>query len=169
VHGGRLREFQDELADRMLQADLAQGTRRLGLQIGDRRLLVDLAQAGRVAPVPGSITPVPLARPWLVGLVNLGGSLVAVSDLQLWLGQGQTPLTKESRLLALGARLKLNAAILVTRMLGLQDTRNWPPSQSSDAAPEFLNASMTDPQGQLWDELDLALLAANPQFRSAAF
>lgn len=165
---GRLREFQDQLAERLRKAELAPGSARLGVQLGDRRLLVNLVQAGQIVPVPRSITQVPLVRPWLVGLVNLRGQLLAVSDLLEWLGEGQTTLTRESRLLAFGASLKLNAAILVTRALGLQDTSAWGLAQVDGARPDCLRRALTDPHGNRWDELDLALLAADPAFQSAA-
>ena len=94
---------------------------RLGLMIGDQRWLVDLSEAGEIVPVPDTIAPVPLTRDWLLGLVNLRGALYTVIDLQCYAQLGRTEVSKESRLLALAARLEFNAAILVTRMLGLRN------------------------------------------------
>jgi twitching motility protein PilI len=168
ARSGRLREFQDQLAERLRKAELAPGSARLGLQVGERRLLVNLTQAGQVVPIPRSMARVPLVRPWLIGLVNLRGTLVAVSDLPEWLGEGPTPRTKESRLLVFGASLRLNAAILVTRMLGLHDTNSWEPAPRVDERPACLGRGLIDPHGDRWEELDLALLAADPAFKSAA-
>ena len=48
-----LREFQSRLSERLRLAASGTGARaRLGVQVGERRLLVELAEAGEVAPLP---------------------------------------------------------------------------------------------------------------------
>jgi twitching motility protein PilI len=166
---GRLRQFQDRLAERLQKADVHPQAARLGLQIGETRLLVSLAQAGQILPVPRMITPVPLARDWLLGLVNLNGKLFAVSDLQRFLGGAGIRLTKESRLLAFGPALELDAALLVTRMLGLHETSAWVVSEHGAVDAEgFIGRTLVDPDGTTWQELDLAALAGDEKFLAAA-
>lgn len=155
---------------------------RLGLAIGDQHWLVDLSQAGEIVPVPETIVPVPLTRDWLLGLVNLRGALHTVVDLQRFAGLGRTQAGKEARLLALGARLNFNAAILVTRMLGLRDLGAMPvvpdaPEPGAqhagrgDAAPPaapgrpaWIGPTRVDADGRRWRELDLARLASSRDF-----
>lgn len=116
-----LREFQARLSERLRKATSTDLAARLGLMIGDERFLVDLSEAGEIVAIPSVIAPVPHTRDWFRGLVNLRGVLFAVSDLSRLAGHGPTPLTRESRLLAVAARLNFNAAILVSRMLGLHN------------------------------------------------
>jgi twitching motility protein PilI len=167
--------FQARLAERLKEAsatpDLAA---RLGLMIGAQRWLVDLSQAGEIVPVPDTIAPVPLTRDWLLGLVNLRGALFTVVDLQRFAQLGTTPVGKESRLLALSSKLDFNAAILVTRMLGLRNVASMRAEEGGEAdafaasaaqeRPDWIGRALVDAEGQRWYELDLARLAAGSAF-----
>jgi twitching motility protein PilI len=85
----RLRLYQEQLLERMQAAKNGAGASvaQLGLAIGGARYLVDLAEVGEiVAPVP--VTPVPLTRPWYLGLANVRGSLLGVIDLARYLDDG---------------------------------------------------------------------------------
>ncbi|MFN7643275.1 MAG: chemotaxis protein CheW [Burkholderiales bacterium] len=171
------KDFQSRLNERLREAgpapDLAA---RLGLMIGGQRWLVDLSEAGEIVPVPDTIAPVPLTRDWLVGLVNLRGALYTVIDLQRYAQLGRTEVSKESRLLALAARLEFNAAILVTRMLGLRnvasmridedDAQRAPADGGFGPAgrPDWVGRTLVDADGHRWHELDLARLAAGSAF-----
>lgn len=170
-----LKTFQDRLDARLRAADAAPDlAARLGLMIGERRCLVDLSEAGEIVPVPETITPVPLARDWLLGLVNLRGTLYTVVDLQRFAQFGRTELTRESRLLALASRLEFNASVLVTRMLGLRNVASMRTDPTPDDAqfgpagrPDWIGRSLIDPDGRCWHELDLGRLAAGSAFLMA--
>lgn len=154
---------------------------RLGLMIGARRLLVDLAEAGEIVPMPPMIVPVPLTKDWLLGVTNLRGSLYTVVDLRRFSGEGITDIGKETRLLSLSPALNFNATLVVSRMLGLRNTASMtalapeqPPafrpeqqpvslSDLASAAP-WLGHRFADADGQVWQELSLARLAATPDF-----
>jgi len=177
-----LREFQARLSERLRQAATgAAPTARLGVQVGSRRLLVELCEAGEVVPLPQTIAPVPLTRDWFRGLVNLRGSLYAVSDLARFIGDSFTPASREARLIAFAPRLGLNASVMVARMLGLQNVETMTPAhaaQGSDGAPAtraaeaerpgWLGADWLDAEGRLWTELSLARLAADDRFTAVA-
>jgi twitching motility protein PilI len=146
---------------------------RLGLTIGSHRWLVELSQAGEIVPVPDSIVPVPLTRDWLLGLVNLRGALFTVVDLQRFAQLGRTEVGKDARLLAFAARLEFNAAILVSRMLGLRNVATMREADPTDSPgdgfgpggrPEWVGRTLVDADGQRWHELDLARLAAGSAF-----
>ena len=179
---GHLRQFQARLSERLRQADVAPRVARLGLLIGGQRWLVDLAEAGEIVPWPVPVTPVPLTAPWFRGLANLRGVLFGVSDLDRFAGGEATPLSRDSRLLAFGASLNLNAALLVSRMLGLHDPAGWQvaddgyaqglvaaPEQvsASDQAPAWAGRTLIDGEGRTWRELSLARLAADERFLCA--
>jgi twitching motility protein PilI len=179
---GHLRQFQARLSERLRQADVAPRVARLGLLIGAQRWLVDLSEAGEIVPWPVAITPVPLTAPWFRGLVNLRGVLFGVSDLDRFAGGETTPLSRDSRLLAFGASLNLNAALLVSRMLGLHDPAGWQVADDRDAqglvaapeqvsapdqAPAWAGRTLIDGEGRTWRELSLARLAADERFLCA--
>lgn len=160
-----LRDFQTRLSERLRRASSADVAARLGLMIGDDRYLVDLAEAGEIVPIPENMTPVPLSRDWLRGLVNLRGVLYAVSDLGRFQGGAATSLSRESRLLAVASRLNFNAAILVTRMLGLHNVTSMQETAllQSPNAP-WKRRQLADSEGRIWTELSLAQLVADERF-----
>jgi twitching motility protein PilI len=159
-----LRDYQRDLAERLRSAEAAGvSASRLGLQAGEDAWLVDLAEAGEVLPVP-AITPVALTRPWFKGLANIRGNLYSVVDFPAFLGAGPVALGPDARLLLIGERFRLGAALLVDRSLGL---RNPTHLQPSDAAPHpWSRAQFQDSDGRQWRELDLLRLAQHPDFLS---
>ncbi len=142
---------------------------RLGLQIGQSRVLVDLAEAGEILAVP-DITPVPLTKAWYRGLANVRGNLLGIIDLSLFAGGAATPVDKDSRVLAFASELHFSSGILVSRMLGLRNAADLGPASDSDPAPAgnlyapWVRARLVDAQGVLWDELDLSALTADERF-----
>ncbi len=169
----RLREFQSALSERLRRAQSAPlASNRLGLQIGQRRVLIDLADAGEILAVP-DVTPVPLTKPWYRGLANVRGNLLGIVDLSLFAGGVATPLDKDSRVLAFASELRFASGILVSRMLGLRSAADLSPACASDPAhvasgPDlyapWVRARLVDAQGGLWDELDLSTLTADERF-----
>lgn len=166
--GKNLREFQVRLSERLRQAASAPPqSARLGVQVGDRNLLVGLSDVGEIVALPGEITPVPLTHEWFRGLVNLRGALYGVSDLARFEGRDATSLTKSSRLLAFAPRLGLQAAIVVDRMLGLQNDATLTEAEPEDAeksAPGWLGRHWLDAEGRRWTELLLEDLASDERF-----
>ena len=169
----RLREFQAALSERLRRAQTAPlASNRLGLQIGQRRILVDLADAGEILAVP-DVTPVPLTQSWYRGLANVRGNLLGIVDLSLFAGGPATPIDKDSRVLAFASELHFSSGILISRMLGLRsaaDLASASESNTATVAPAadlyapWVRARLVDAQGVLWDELDLAALTADERF-----
>jgi twitching motility protein PilI len=159
-----LRDFQARLSDRLRRASSADVAARLGLMIGEDRYLVDLAEAGEIVPIPETMTPVPLSRDWLRGLVNLRGVLYAVSDLGRFQGGAATTLSRESRLLAVASRLNFNAAILVTRMLGLHNVTSMKETAFQAPNAPWKRRQLADSEGRIWTELSLSQLVADERF-----
>ncbi|HRO62133.1 MAG TPA: chemotaxis protein CheW [Burkholderiaceae bacterium] len=163
-----LREFQSRLSERLRLAASGTGaSARLGVQVGEHRLLVELAEAGEVAPLPAAMATVPMARDWFRGLVNLRGALFAVSDLARFAGGAYTPASREARLIAFAPRLGINGAIVVARMLGLKNVGEMQavqPEADGRRRPGWLGTDWLDADGHRWTELSLARLAADDRF-----
>lgn len=155
----RLRAFQERLSDRLRETAAAPRQARLGVMVGGRYFLVDLSEAGEIVAVPPAFAAVPMAKSWLRGLVNLRGSLYAVTDLAEFFGDPPSVIGRESRLLVFADRVSLNAALLVDRMLGLQDLATMRPGPDGEG-------NWVDDSGRSWSTLGLQQLALDERFLS---
>jgi twitching motility protein PilI len=160
----QLRAFQERLSERLGKAGAARQT-KLGVEAGGRLWLVELSEAGEIVAVPPNFAVVPLTHSWLRGLVNLRGSLHAVTDLADFLGEPPSVVGRESRLLVFASRLNLNSAVLVDRMIGLQDMAGLRMISDPDGADA---AEWVDSQDRHWYELSLQQLAVDERFLVAA-
>ena len=138
---------------------------RLGVSIGARHWLIDLSEAGEILPLPDAVTPVPGTQGWFQGIANLRGELFGVSDLSLFQGEQPTQLGKDARLVALSGALGVNAAILVTKMMGLQNMDGMTRDEAI-AAKGWAGKAWVDAAGISWRELSLAGLARDQEFLS---
>lgn len=162
----KLRAFQEALSSRIAAAaTVVQKDLRLGVRIGGRDWLLALPDAGEVMPVP-DITPVPLTKPWLLGVATVRGRVYSVTDLAAFLGETPLPAHPQARLLLVGQRYDSNVAILVERVLGLRSITDLAPLPAEGAA--WTQAEFRDAQGIHWRELALPRLLAAPEFTAAA-
>jgi twitching motility protein PilI len=154
----RLRQYQEELLERMQAARTGSGARthQLGVEIGGERYLLDLLEAGEIVPVP-ALTGVPLTQPWYLGLANIRGSLVGVVDLARIFGlQDGAPAVSGSagRLVTFSPSLGMPCGFLATRVHGLR--------QAADMTPQ--DGRLIDADGNAWTPLALAALAQDERF-----
>lgn len=163
-----LRKFQEELARRIASADsVASAGRRLAFRAGDVSWLVALPDAGEVLAVP-PLTSVPLTRGWLRGMANVRGNLYAVVDLAAFMGERPTPAGPRSRLLLVGQRHAMNAALLVDQVPGLRDVSELTARTLEPGAPSWIKAGYLDRDGTSWQELDVPALLQASHFLDVA-
>ena len=179
-----LRAFQQELSERLKHKTAAQvDNLRLALECADRHWLVRLGDTGEVLPLP-EIVPVPLTRPWFLGISNVRGALYGVVDFGAFLtgsptarsasvGNAGGPVAAGSRLVLLGTRFSdVRAGLFVNKVLGLRNLADFAPAPEVDSAAEIAAVdagrwsarAWRDGNGTPWRELDLAALAADPRF-----
>lgn len=159
-----LREFQEHLATRL--AGAARGEAEpalLGVQAGGENWLLELFDAGEIVPLP-PITSVPLTHPWYVGLANIRGTLYSVSDFAAFFGGDPTPHNANARLVLVGARHGSNAALLVTRLLGLKRREGLTSLPALESAPAWAREQVEDSEGRRWRKLSVPILLADPEF-----
>lgn len=168
-----LRALQTRLAERLRTAQAQPRTPSwLAVECRGHGLLFPLEQAGEIfAPPP--LLPVPHTQPWFAGVANLRGGLHAVVDLAAFLGVARAPLAEaareQSRLVALGTRLGVNAALLVDRLAGLRGVEQLEPDAgAAGTQPRFAGARYRDADGRLWQEIVLAALADDERFLAIA-
>lgn len=168
-----LRELQLRLANRLQAArERPREAGWLAIECATVGLLLPLAQAGEIHTAR-QVAPVPHAKPWMVGVANLRGQLSTVIDLGsfLHLRQPVAPgaLRPGAQLVMLNPSLRVNAAILVDRLAGLRDPESLERLPSAvEPRPGFAGPAWRDPQGRVWQALDLAALVQDPQFLDVA-
>jgi twitching motility protein PilI len=165
-----LRQFQQELAQKLSAARAGEASvARLGVQSGGSLWLMDLGDAGEIVPVT-DILSVPLTKPWFVGMANVRGSLMSVSDLSLFNGGEPVARGPENRLVLAGPKFGINSALLVTRMLGLRSARDFTAVEESlKAHMPWQGAAWRDAEGRVWHELNLQALLSHDEFLQVGF
>jgi twitching motility protein PilI len=159
-----LRQFQQDLAQRLSSAKTEPvSAARLGVQCGTSFWLIALEDAGEIVPVP-ELLPVPLSKPWYVGLANIRGSLFSVVDFSAFAGGEPTARSTDSRLVLAGPRFGINSALLVSRMLGLRNARDLEP-----VADDPLAGAVAAWSGRAWREAAAGDAAAARVWRELKF
>jgi len=161
----RLRDYQEQLLERMQAARTSTGTRahQLGVEIGGAGYLLELTETGEIVPVP-PLAAVPLTQPWYLGLANVRGSLVGVVDLARYLGDVDAddgrpaPAPGLARLVTFSPALAFPCALLVGRVVGLRHAADM----------TSFDAGLRDADGASWTPLSLAALAADERFLQVA-
>jgi twitching motility protein PilI len=161
-----LRDYQRDLAERLRAAESSQNVSMLALQVGEQGWLVDLGDASEVIPVP-PITPVPLTRPWFKGVTNIRGNLFSVVDFPAFLGAAPVNVAAESRLLLIGDRFRMGSALLVDRSLGLRNPAQLTARPKSSRS-SWVKGEFVDPEGHIWQELDVPQLVQQQDFLAVA-
>jgi twitching motility protein PilI len=165
-----LRDLQSRLAERLKAARLeGVSAAWLAVRVGPDNYLFPLAQSGEIFPL-AAMAFVPYAKPWFMGVVNLRGGLFGVIDLARFMRGSDVPTRTEqawsqARLVTLNAELEVNGALLVDALIGLrrQDAfvRAVPAPEGS---PNYYGQRLVDAQEVSWQEINLQLLAQNPEF-----
>jgi len=163
-----LRVFQQELATRLALKTTAEvESSRLGLASAGQQWLIRLAEAGEVIAMP-QLVSVPLTKTWFLGLANIRGNLYSVVDFAGFLGPEATARHAAggtSRLVLFGPRVgELRVGIMVPRVLGLRNLAELAPAGPPASVRPWYGQRWIDPGGGEWQEIDLVLLAQDPDF-----
>lgn len=151
-----LREFQQRIINRLQAKDLsAARVSTLGVQIAGQNWLVAMVDLGEVLQMP-PLTHVPMAKAWFRGVANVRGNLYSVVDMAAYQHKGASLGGEGSRLLLVAERHAFNAALLVDRVFGLRDARNWRLDETQD--------QYFDEQGISWRKLDVVGLLGQAEF-----
>jgi twitching motility protein PilI len=104
----------------------------IGFRIGDEQFVASRNEVREVLMLPNEITRVPGARRWMLGVANLRGHLLPLTDLKLLLGSGRTPLKRLSRVISVNHR-EVPAGLVVDEVLGF---RRFMDNEYTDRWPE---------------------------------
>ncbi len=118
----KLRDYQKSILDRLdiVRSDAESVVESyLGVQIGGNNVLVNLLDISETLVVT-EIQPVPLVKPWFLGMSNVRGILYAINDLGQMLNNQFTEMSSDTRILLINNSISSNVGILVDRLVGLR-------------------------------------------------
>ncbi len=137
--------------------------------VGGVRVVSAMNEINEMQTYPEDITSVPGAKPWMLGLANIRGSLLPVIDLQVYLGGKPVVAAKSARLLVVQLR-GLTAGLLVPSVQGMRhfdvDTRVSDARMKGAMGAYIYDAFMIEKS--VWPVFSMLALAADPAFRVAA-
>lgn len=170
-------ELLAELESRLLKARLDLGSAAvaqlwtgLGFRLGRSWLVVPREEVREVILPPG-LTRVPGARPWLLGVANVRGSLLPVCDMQRLVGGEPEAHGRGTRVMVFNSD-RIPAGFLVDEVAGYrQFTPNEQRPELMDDAgtlrPYLLGAFAHE--GQPWLAMSLHRLTRSAPFRQAGW
>jgi len=91
----------------------------IGFRIGEEQFVASREQVREVLMLPESMTRVPGAKRWLLGIANLRGHLLPLVDIKLLLGSGRTTLRRTTRVISVNHR-EVPAGLVVDEVQGFR-------------------------------------------------
>jgi twitching motility protein PilI len=161
-----LRDLQNRLAERLQAARTEPlGRSWLAVECSSRGFLFPLREAGEIFPM-APLVPVPHSHRWFLGVSNLRGHLHGVVDLAGFLGVKTGEAGRDqARLVGFNQSLNINCVLLVDRLSGLRSEEELTRDvDEGGERPAFAGARFRDGSARIWQELNLAALAADESF-----
>lgn len=141
----------------------------IGFRVGDIRLVAEFGEISELLPYP-SLTRVPSALPWVMGLANIRGTLMPILDLGNYVDGNKTDIHRRSRVLVV-SQDNVAAGLLVDEVFGLRhfyeedQTEMFP--QISQQLMGYLNGAYHQ-NGVYWGIFSMPQLCQDPVFREVA-
>lgn len=162
-----LRDFQETILLRLKEATTKKGavsTSRLGVNVGAKKILINLSEVSEVLPVP-PMQSVPLTQPWFLGVANVRGNLYNITDLALFMGLPPTPKSSNNRIVLINSDATTQAAIIIDSMVGLRSVEAMKQKTSAKNKQTFFSQdSYVDNDKNEWLELDVQALVHDKTF-----
>ena len=112
--------------------ELAEEWVGIGFRIGEEYFVAQREQVREVLMLPDSMTRVPGASRWMLGIANLRGHLLPLIDLKMFLGSGRTSLRRVTRVISVNHR-DIPAGLVVDEVQGF---RRFSDSEYTDKWPQ---------------------------------
>jgi len=91
----------------------------VAFRIGEEQFVASREHVREVLMLPDSMTRVPGANRWMLGIANLRGHLLPLIDVKLLLGSGRTSLRRSTRVISVNHR-EVPAGLVVDEVLGFR-------------------------------------------------
>lgn len=138
-------------------------------RLGDSRLACDSNRIQEILSFPQA-TPVPGAKPWILGLANVRGSLLTIVDLAWFLTGKRSGITVRSRLLASQLH-KAPVGLLIDEVFGQRHFLNEDATDAEldeDSPLAWLVQKKHKVGAETWHELDIDSLFSSQDFLNGA-
>jgi len=162
-----LRDYQTNILARLENAKKAGAeppAGYLGVVIAGKNVLINLQEISETLPML-DIQPVPLVKPWFLGVANVRGVLYAINDLGQMLENTFTTLSTNARLVMVSEVITSNVAFVVDKMIGLRKLDDMQVRKELLEDSVFLKTqSYQDADNQIWHILDCDKLVRSKEF-----
>lgn len=141
----------------------------IGFRLGDLNLAASIGDIREILPFP-SLTKVPGAAEWLLGIANIRGTLAAVIDLRGFLDGDETEVTPRSRLLLINQGAGA-VGLLVDEVMGLRRFMDEETAEDAKLVSSMVAGYIAreyEQDGVRWGVFDLDELLQRPRFVQAA-
>lgn len=141
----------------------------LAIRLRERLFTMPLAVIESIESVP-SYTRVPGVRPWLLGIANLRGVVITVTDMSAFLF-GETRSRSPSSRLIIAPYDGWQYGLLVDEVIGLRRFETAPLETDPQVDDEHLRRYVDQQRrvgGRVWLELNLHTVLQDPAFHNAA-
>jgi twitching motility protein PilI len=91
--------------------------RAIGFRVGERQFVSGIDEISEILMSPPPVTSIPATQPWLLGVANVRGNLIALVDLKQFLFEQRTHVTGRARVLVV-RQSGGNVGLLVDELLG---------------------------------------------------
>ncbi|HEX5961544.1 MAG TPA: chemotaxis protein CheW [Rhodanobacteraceae bacterium] len=91
--------------------------RAIGFRVGDHHFVSGIDEISEILMSPPPVTSIPSTRPWLLGVANVRGNLIALVDLRQFLFEQRTHVTGRARVLVV-KQGGGNVGLLVDELIG---------------------------------------------------
>jgi len=142
----------------------------IGFRLSGQHYLAPMKEVTEIL-TPPQLTWVPGARPWVLGVANVRGTLLPIMDLQGFLAGRPEPGGRRERILVV-AHKGITVGLRVDEVLGLrhffeESFRNEVPQESANAAGPYLRGSYRQAERE-WAVFSLHTLVQDPGFMQVA-
>jgi twitching motility protein PilI len=163
----QLREYQTNILARLENAKKAGAETSagyLGVVIGSKNVLVSLREISETLPV-SEIQPVPIVKPWFLGVSNVRGVLYAINDVAQLLEATFTSISSNARLLLISDTVSSNVAFVVEKMIGLRNINEMKPHEIEQEESACLKTqTYQDDENRIWHMMDCDKLVRSKEF-----
>lgn len=145
------------------------GWRGLAYRIGSRYLASKFDDVAEILTAPAA-TAVPGGQNWLLGLVNVRGSLMPLVDLKMFLDGERTVMHENQRMLTIRQEGG-DVGVLIDELVGqraFDDADETDPGSLTDGRYKHLIERAFKKDDEIWGVFDFDALTRTPEFRRAA-
>lgn len=151
------------------QEDIREQWSGIGFRLGERWMLAPLDEVTELLTLP-TMTRVPGAKAWVLGIANVRGNLLPIMDLNGYLYGRRTAVGKRSRVLVVNHR-GVFAGLLVDDVTGMRhfeaDSRLTERPESDLETMPYLERGF-ELDGLAWPVFSMRKLAGSPLFMQVA-